>query len=305
MKKSIVFGGAVLGALLALVGCNGNRQETELQDLTHKFFYYVQECKYDSMRMIYPSINLQYTETEVDSLRFSKVKKLGKDRYELAFVRCYSPNNDENFTTRKNVVFTFKKNQKNDSIPFPYIIENSSGLVNPDLIPYYAKECGAIKGKYQDSEYAERLSIAEIIYWKEAERVAEYISEHITPMLYYDYIGETGYAWVNENSVNFALKNGTEYTCKGFTVYLTVDNFQYDVYHITQNGYYGSDAAAIPPYGSNRYRFNFSNMKHFYYKNHVTAVKVKADPQAIASCNHFRFTGTEYEEYVKKNGVGR
>ena len=272
MRKSIVFGAAVLGALFALVGCNGNGQESELQDLTHKFFYYVQECKYDSMRMIYPSINLQYTETEVDSLRFSKVKKLGKDRYELAFVRCYSPNNDENFTTRKN----------------------------PDLIPYYARECGAIKGKYQDSEYAERLSIAEIIYWKEAERVAEYISEHITPMLYYDYIGETGYAWVNENSVSFALKNGTEYTCKGFTVYLTVDNFQYDVYHTTQNGYYGSDAAAIPPYGSNRYRFNFSNLEHFYYKNHVTAVKVKADPLAIASCNHFKFSGTEYEEYMKK-----
>lgn len=305
MKKSIIIGGTVLCGLFALVSCNGKREQAALEDLTHKFFYYAQECKYDSMRMIYPSINLQYTETEVDSLRFSKIKKLGKDQYELVFVRCYSPNNDESFTTRKNVVFTFEKNAKTDSIPFPYIIKNSSGLVNPDLIPYYARECGAIKGKYQDSEYAERMRIADIIYWKEAERVADYISDHITPMLYYDNVLGTNYAWVNNNSVNFALKNGTEYTCKGFTVYVTVDNFQYDVYHTTQNGYYGSDAAAIPPYGSNRYRFNFTPLKTFYYKNHVTGIKVKVDPLTIASCNHFKFTGNEYEEYIKNENKNK
>lgn len=300
MKKSIVFSvGGVICGLLALVSCSGNGEKAVLQDLTHKFFYYVQECKYDSMRMIYPSINLQYTETEVDSLRFSQIKKLGNNQYEVAFVRCYSPNNDENFTTRRNVVFTFEKNPKTDSIPFPYIIKNSSGLVNPDLIPYYAKACGAIRGKYQDSEYAERMRIADIIYWKEAERVADYISNNITPMLYYDNVGGTKYAWVNNNSIRFSLKNGTEYTCKGFTVYLTVDNFQYDVYHTTQNGYYGSDAAAIPPYGSNSYRFDFSPLKQFYYKNHVTDIKVKVNAQSIAQCNYFKFTGNEYKEYVK------
>ena len=301
MKRKLTFGVTTLCVVLSLMSCSENKQKV-IENLAEKFFYYVQEEKNDSLFMLYPALNTQYTELAADSIRFIEFKELGNEQYEVALIRCYSPDNSIDNTVKKNVTLTFEKAAETDSVAFPYIIKGSTGLINVDLIPSYARLCGAIKNKkYTDNEYIERLAIAKEIYMEKAQEIAEYVSKNVDILVNTSNVFGVQITLV-ENEIFFSLRNNTEYTCKGFTVDMSFENWQDNSYRGTESGYYGSEDATLHPYTTHRYRMSLDHIdKSGKIKNYLAGAVFKITAEAIAECNDLPFTGNEYDEYIKNH----
>lgn len=299
MKKSFFCFISILCAVLFLISCTNeaDKRKTVIEQLTHQFFSYVQEDNLDSLMLLYPILSTQFTELAADSIRITDYKQLENNVYEISLVRCYSPDNTIAGTVKKNVTFTFEQTNESDSLSFPFIISNSTGLVNPDLIPAYVSQCGALKNKkYTDKEYWERYNIAELIYMEKAQEIANYISENLTVSVYKDAFW--GQAFVTDVA-KFTIQNNTAYTCTGFTVYMKFNNLWDGSYSGDARGFYGSKSASLQPYTTKSYTLKIpSTVKQGNYKNYITSIKVEVSAEAVAQTTSFSFNGTEYDAYL-------
>ena len=122
--------------------------------------------------MLYPDLELKYAVLAFDNIEVTEFKDLEDDLYQVSLVRTFSENNSLNDVEKSLLTLTYKATEPKDSLAFPYIIINSTGLINPGLLPYYVSACGAIKNKkYTDLEYKEYEPLLECT--KKVEKIKE------------------------------------------------------------------------------------------------------------------------------------
>ena len=293
----------LLVTLLSVYSCVS--KEGQMTELTHKFFNYYNEESFDSLQMLYPSLELKYSELAFDNIEVTEFKDLGEDLYQVSLVRTFSKNNSLNDVEKSLLTLTYKATEPKDSLAFLYIIINSTGLINPELLPYYVSACGAIKNKkYTDLEYKERCGYAYKIYVNKAAEIAYMIETNARIRGYKNFYN--GKAKIgDDNKAYFTIQNNTQYSCTGFNVHLGLKSLGNDEYMGETSAFYGSESAKLLPYSTNRYNMNIPNSikrnktwDGRYYYNYVATARVEVPVEAVMNNNVIAFDGTEYDNCI-------
>ena len=280
--------------------------EEKVENLTHLFYKYVMKNDVDSIKILYPTIDLDLMNIKCDSFSIKDIKSTSDDGYEVHLVQNYSENNSEELNQKINVSLYFTKV---DSLKTEYIIKDSKGYFDNPEKKYYMSLCGSIilDKKYTDMDYLERLRITNIIYENKAQEIADYLNQNIEIIFSMTNLLGDYYALVDNEmgEVSFTLNNRTDYSCQGFTVYLTLNNVYDGTYQGEISGYYDYADARLKAHSSHRYRINFNKNElknpNSGFKSCVQKAVFKTTPEALLkySAAEFQFNGNEYEEFVK------
>lgn len=280
--------------------------EKKVENLVNLFYKYVIENNADSIKVLYPTIDLDLIHIKCDSFSIKDVKSTNDSCYEVHLVQNYSENNSEEDNQKISVILYFTKV---DSLENEYIIKDSKGYFDNYEKKYYMSQCGSINmdKKYTDMDYLERLRITDILYYNKAQEIAEYLNQNIEITFSMTNIAGHYYALVDNNAgaVSFTLNNRTDYSCQGFTVYLTLNDAGDGAIQGEISGYYDYEAATLNAHSSHGYRLTFDkkdlNNSISMYKSYVTKAVFKTTPEALLknSLMSFRFKGNEYQEFIK------
>lgn len=292
----------LLCLVVALSSCENKDEFETIRQLPEKFFSYANQENSDSIGMIYPGIETSYLDLNSDSLRIVQINKIDENRIDIQLIKNYSPDSNPSTNMQKSITLNF---EKCDSLPWGYKIYNSIGLLDMEMVPEYAVECGAIKDKkYEDKDGIERIKIAKILYHEKAKEVAEYLNNNVGILVNYSTILGNQYALVSNYKARFTLNNPTEYSCLGFTVSLTLSDVGDMSLQANLNGTYENPSATLQAHSKNNYSITFSksdlNNPQSSYKSCITAAKFHISPEAIEKYTILNFSGSEYDNYIKK-----
>ena len=293
----------LLFCLVVTVSSCENKDEYEtIRQLPEKFFSFANQENSDSIGMIYPGIETSYLDLNSDSLRIVQINKIDENKIDIQLIKNYSPNSDPNTNNQKSITLNF---EKCDSLPWGYKIYNSTGLLEMEMVPDYAVECGAIKDKkYEDKDGIERINIAKILYHEKAKEVAEYLNNNVEILVNYSTLLGNKYALVDNYKARFTLNNPTEYSCLGFTVSLTLSDVGDMSLQANLNGSYENPSATLQAHSKQNYAITFResdlNNPQSSFKSCITAAKFHISPEAIEKYTILNFSGSEYEDYIKK-----
>ena len=293
--------------VVSLFSCENSENTDEfetIKQLPEKFFSYANQEESDSLEMIYPGIETTYLDLNSDCLRIVQINKKDENKIDIQLIKNYSPNSDPNTNMQKSITLNF---EKCDSLPWGYKIYNSTGLLDMEMVPEYAVECGAIKDKkYEDKDGIERINIAEKLYHEKATKIAEYLNNNIEIKVNYQKIYGKDYAVVLGHEARFTLINPTDYSCLGFTVSLTLSAVGdgYESHQANLNGGYDYPSATLQARSKHNYYITFSdsdlkNPQAVF--NCITAGKFHISPEAIEKYTILNFSGSEYDNYIKKS----
>lgn len=288
--------------VVALSSCKNKDEFETIRQLPEKFFSYANQENSDSIGMIYPGIETSYLDLNSDSLRIVQINKIDENRIDIQLIKNYSPDSDPSTNKQKSITLNI---EKCDSLPWGYKIYNSIGLLDMEMVPEYAVECGAIKDKkYEDKDGIERINIAKILYHEKAKEVAEYLNSNVKIFgSHLSFFGHN-YALVNNNTARFILNNPTEYSCLGFTVSLTLSDVSDMSLQANLNGCYENPDATLQAHSTHNYSITFSesDLKNpqSHFKSCITAAKFHISPEAIEKYTILNFSGSEYDYYINK-----
>lgn len=300
----------LLCLVVALSSCENKDEFETIRQLSEKFFSYANQENSDSIGMIYPGIETSYLDLNLDSLRIVQINKIDENRIDIQLIKNYSPDSNPSTNKQKSIILNF---EKCDSLPWGYKIYNSIGLLDMEMVPEYAVECGAIKDKkYEDKDGIERINIAKILYHEKAKEVAEYLNNNVEVLVNYRYIYGNRYAIVDlyTGEAPFALNNPTEYSCLGFTVSLTLSDVADMSLLANLNGSYEHPSATLQAYSKHNYYIKFRKSDLNTSKPDwdlaccITAAKFHISPEAIEKYTILNFSGSEYDNYIKKGNKG-
>lgn len=298
----------VLGLTILVMSCSPApiTPEEKVENLANLFYKYVMENDADSMKMLYPSLDLDLMHIKCDSFSIKGIKSTDDSNYEVHLVQNYSEDNSEKENQKINVSLYFTKV---DSLKSEFIIKDSKGYFDDIDKKYYMSQCGSINldKKYTDLEYIERLRITDILYYNKAQEIADYLNQNVEILFTLTNILGKSYALVDRSvgAVTFTLNNRTDYPCQGFTVDFTLNNILDGADEGKISGYYDYAAATLDAHSSHRYRLTFdkNTLKNpnSTFKCYVTEAVFKTTPEALLKYSYmsFRFNGNEYEEYIK------
>jgi len=293
----------LLCIVTVFVSCDKADQTEVITRLSENLFRYANEEKFDSLKLLYPGIETEYLDLNSDSLRIVKITENEKDenKVEVQLIKNYSANSDPNFNSQKSITLHL---EKCDSCHFGYKISHSTGLLDQELIPTYAVECGAIKDKkYEDKDAMERIRIAKILYHQKAKEVADYLNSNIEILVNLTKIFDNNYAIVNDYKARFTLVNPTEYSCVGFTADVTLKDIGDMSLQAELKGTYNNTSATLMAYSRHNYSITFepSDLKNpnSEFKCCITDVKFNITPEAVEQHTMLNFSGSEYNDYMK------
>lgn len=292
----------LLCLVVALSSCENKDEFETIRQLPEKFFSYANQENSDSIGMIYPGIETSYLDLNSDSLRIVQINKIDENRIDIQLIKYYSPDSNPSTNKQKSITLNF---EKCDSLPWGYKIYNSIGLLDMEMVPEYAVECGAIKDKkYEDKDGIERIKIAKILYHEKAKEVAEYLNNNVEILVKYSNFFGYKFALVDNYKACFTLNNPTEYSCLGFTVSLTLSDVSDMSFQANINGSYGNPSATLKAHSKHNYfiPFSDSDLKNprSSFKSCITAAKFHITPEAIEKYTILNFSGSEYDNYMKK-----
>ncbi len=198
---------------MVLVACGGgNKKEIEkaniekaniekVKGLSYSIFDYFNNYQKDSLMMLMPNIDYDYCDFLNDSIRITSVNP--KDScYEVQLIKNYSPNSIMDFNEKKSMSLEFEKTENN---PFGFVVTDSRGFTETNMLPAQLEYSGAIKEnrKYSDKEYKELLALADPLLQRAVEKATKEINESVKIMLPYHPSLKTrpGAAW--NRSVKF------------------------------------------------------------------------------------------------------
>ena len=293
----------ILCFVVILSSCENNDESETIRQLSEKFFSYANQEKSDSLEMLYPGIETSYLDLSSDSLRIVQINKIDENRIDIQLIKSYSPNSDPTTNKQKSITLKF---EKCDSLPWGYKIYNSTGLLDMEMVPEYAVECGAIKDKkYEDKDGIERINIAKIIYHEKAKEVAEYLNNNVGIIVNYTKILGNNYALVDNYKARFTLNNPTEYSCLGFTVSLTLSDVGDMSLQANLNSSWDNPSATLKAFTQSKYAITFgeSDLKNpnSTFKSCITEGKFHISPEAVEKYTILNFSGSEYDNYIKTN----
>lgn len=287
---------------ITLSSCENKNEFETIKNLSEKLFSYAKQEMSDSLQMLYPEIETSYLDLNSDSIRIVQIDKIDENRIDVQLIKNYSPNSDPETNKQKSITLNL---EKCDSLPWGYKINNSTGLLDMEMIPVYAVECGAIKDKkYEDKDGMERINIANFLYHEKAREIANYLNNNVQVLVRYTTIFGEKYALVENYKARFTLSNHTEYSCLGFTVSLTLSDVGDMSVQANLNGEYDNPSARLKPHSNGDYALTFteSDLKNpnSRFKSCITAAKFNITPEAIEENTNIDFTGSEYDNYIKK-----
>ena len=289
--------------VVTMSSCENKDEFETIRQLPEKFFSFANQENSDSIGMIYPGIETSYLDLNSDSLRIVQINKIDEKRIDIQLIKNYSPDSNPSTNKQKSITLNF---EKCDSLPWGYKIYNSTGLLEMEMVPDYAVECGAIKDKkYEDKDGIERINIAKLLYHEKAKEVAEYLNKNVEIIVNYSKIFGQNYALVDNYKARFTLSNPTEYSCLGFTVSLTLSDVGDMSFQANLNGCYENPNATLQAHTKHNYNITFSETDlknpNSTYKSCITDGKFNISPEAVEKYTILNFSGSEYDNYIKKN----
>lgn len=291
-------------ALIIVTACTNDNSEKRVIELTHALFDYSANGYYDSLQMLYPNINLDKFQLETDSIRIISASKKENGQMEVQLIKKYSPNHTIEFNLSRCISLLFDKVEENGC--FDYIITSSTGFIDPESIPPYVEQCGALKKNksYTDEDYIELMKVAEEICRKRAEEVADVLNKKVVPLVTYTNVGGYKFALIENNTAKFSLKNNTKYSCLGFTVYITICSSWDCEYQGKVQHCYTDSRDMLQANSEHNYRLSYSSSSvkgDKRWKSQIKSVTFKITPEAVLQHTNLDFDGTEYDAYMSQH----
>lgn len=306
MKKII----AVIMASVLITACSNDNSAKRVTELTYKLFDYSANGYYDSLQLLFPNIHLDKFELEADSIRIISANKKENGQMEVQLIKHFSPNHTIEGNLSRGIWLLFDKTEENGC--FDYIITNSMGFIDPESIPPYVAQCGALKKNksYTDEEYIELTKVAEEICKQKAEEVADLLNKKVEIYVTYTNVGGYDFALIDNNTAKFSLKNNTNYSCLGFTVYITICSSWDGKYQGKVQHCYTESYDILQANSEHNYWLSYSSSSVKADKNWKSQIKsatFKITPEAVLQYTTLDFDGTEYDAYMRQhnnNNVG-
>lgn len=289
-----------------LLSCQKSAEE-KVTEITQKLFRLAQEDKGDSIITIYPSLDIELMPIHSDSISIKNIKEISDDKIEVELVNNYSFDNTDESNIRTNIILYY---EKSDSVDNGYIIADSKGFFEVNgLVPFDAESNGCIDSskKYTDNEYSRRIRIAEKIQDEKTREVAKLLNNNVKIIWDMQRINGVSFALVSGDRARFTLYNPTDYSCQGFKIYLELRNIWDGEYQGKVDGYYNYAEATLNAHSQHRYSLTIDNSCLKYpnatFKNYVSSAKFETTAKDVKENTILKYTGNEYDEYMKKNGL--
>ncbi len=292
--------------LLAFIASCQKSPEERVTELTTKLFQFVHDDKSDSINIIYPSLDINLLPIHSDSISIKSVKELSDGKLEVEIVNNYSELNSDEANIKTNISLFY---EKSDSSDYGYIIADSRGIYNRDgLAPFDAERSGCIdpSKKYTDNEYIRRFRIAEKIQDAKSQEVANLLNSNVKVLVYNEsVIGNLSLPIVHGNVARFTLENPTDYSCQGFIVYLELKNSWDGKYQGKFDGLYDYGQATLQAHSRNNYSMSIDPSKlknsNSSFNDYISSAKFETTAKYVKENTFLKYSGNEYDEYMKKN----
>ena len=291
--------------LLAFMASCQKSPEERVTELTTKLFQFVRDDKSDSINIVYPSLDINLLPIHSDSISIKSVKELSDGKFEVELVNNYSELNSDETNIKTNISLFYEKSDSSDN---GYIITDSRGIYNRDgFAPFDAERSGCIdpSKKYTDNEYISRFRIAEKIQDAKSQEVANLLNSNVKVLAYNErVIGNYTLPLVHGNVARFTLENPTDYSCQGFRVYLELKNSWDGEYQGKFDGLYDYREATLLAHSRHNYSLSIDPAKlkklNSSFKDYISSAKFETTAQYVKENTFLKYTGKEYDEYLKK-----
>jgi hypothetical protein len=299
----------ILGIIVLFASCNFFREKPEekIKNLVMHFYKYAMEDKEDSIKYIYPSIDLEFLPIRCDSFAIKEIIKENDSIFDVLIIQNYSPDNSEDNNIKRSITLIF---EKCDSLKNGYVIKDSKGLFVDVSRKYSMEQCGSIKKgkKYFDMEYQKRWYITKEIYRAKANEIAEYLNKNINILFTMTNAFGEKFALIDRssNKVNFTLENNTDYPCLGFTIYMSVANCWSGKYEGKISGRYDYDDAMLDAHSEKYYCLTFDCEKDLKvtdsnWKSVISEASFKITPEDVLKHTPIICNGNEYNQYMSSH----
>ena len=272
-------------SLLTTIVLSSCSHKNEAIELTRSFFTSLSDSTYGSPTDFYPQYDSLQIEAKSDVVDIEESDITEKN--DSIIVRCMNNYTDAKGTFKQDSVVIFITKDKDSE----WYIYNSRGLITIDKdIEWFGKKTGALGKKPMND-----LQLAEVLgklYSLMREKYLEQYIELKTQVEILDWSWETSYDGTAHGEAR--IKNKLPYSVSGIKYQVT--------YYDRQHNYMAEDDGSISKTLNPEEKYNFtfwsSNAK---YPSRARLTLEFSDRVVYDLIKSKYYTGTEYQEYIKKS----